>query len=507
MTFVAHAVSPGAGTVRFLAPQPAAAGNIIFLPDHANAGNAATGIFDLSTNRWNFTFAGNAKNDNAQRKFGSGTSLDFDGTGDSVTQAESGAFIPTSAETEDTGEFSFEMDLWLDGLGVNQTLYSRDNGASLHYWDLRVSSTNKIQFQGSDARATIGSLLDISGTASLTTSTWYHIAVSRQNGVSGTPGAEDIIRLFVDGQVVASQTLATANGFDETGVGADLVFGDIEAGGQPLNGRLDNIRIVVGEAFYVGPFIIPKDRHPGENDDLLAIVDPVFSSVLFLMDDGADESTTMVDISTGGAGSPHSPAIVNSVKHDNASLAFAGDTSAILFTGADAAITTASHADFQFGSVDWGFDMWFKSSVGGRIMAKYDFNSNRAFILDVGAADGVAVFHHYGAKASSSSEHVAYPALSAGNLLDDVWHHVLFTHEEIDAGASMRGSIFIDGLMRWTQGNTNFPIDVTSSPFRFGNDANLNGDYTGLIAWPRLWRGVVGPTSSFLKPTTRPPLS
>ena len=80
-------------------------------------------------------------------------------------------------------------------------------------------------------------------------------------GVNPGPGGEDEIRLFLDGVLEASISVDTAAGFFEDGnIGPR--WGDNESDGGELDGRIDNIRITIGEPVYTAAFTPPTSRHP-----------------------------------------------------------------------------------------------------------------------------------------------------------------------------------------------------------------------------------------------------
>ena len=232
-----------------------------------------------------------------------------------------------------------------------------------------------------------------------------------------------------------------------------------------------------------------------------AMVQPDFANVILLIDDGAHLSTTFVDVSD----TPHSPTAGLDVVHNNASLAFAGDTSSILFDGDSDHLNIPDHADFDLnGDVHYGMDCAFKTSVGGLLIAKYDFNSQRAFQFEVEIATGKCRFILYHSRTTGGS---ALVYTSDTVCTDDEWHHVCFTHEEVPS-ENWVGRLFVDGVLEHEEGHTQtLQIDDTTPPVRVGIDNNGNGDFTGRIAWPRMWKNTLGPTETFINPTEGPPLS
>ena len=85
----------------------------------------------------------------------------------------------------------------------------------------------------------------VSGTFSPTTNTWYHLAVDRD--------AANVVRVYVDGAVVGSATVASTI-FRST---LALVIGNDGGNVRGLLGKLDEIRITNGQARYGGAFTPP----------------------------------------------------------------------------------------------------------------------------------------------------------------------------------------------------------------------------------------------------------
>ncbi len=235
----------------------------------------------------------------------------------------------------------------------------------------------------------------------------------------------------------------------------------------------------------------------GSGAALPAFINPTFSNIVLLIDDGADEATTFTDLSSFG----HSLSREGTPHHDDGSVAFAGDTSSLLFA-ADGGINCGDHDEYDLFN-DYGMDYWvkFTSAVQKFAITKYNSTSQRAFQCRIGPA---AVFHHFSQRGSSSSF-----ASSSGDLglNDDEWHHIYFVHEVYDSGTKQRGRIFVDGILYEITLNTNLPIDATTSPIWIGQDDKDLSQFAGRIAWPRIWHGEHGHTEDFAVPTSSPPLS
>lgn len=256
---------PSGGGGSPASPQPAF-GNVIYLPDHENAANASTAITDLATgglsNPHVLTYNGNAQNSTADSKFGSGSSMLFDGTNDWVTRTPDVDFRPTAAGPNDTGEFCFESHVKFVAGATPQVTYSRYNAStSRRVWFTGINDDETAMFFGYEVGASSTTFIELASGV-LTAGVWYHIAHTRENGFSATPGEEDIVRMFVDGVMVDFVQVDDEQGFNDDGAAPGPMFGDRLSGAGDFNGRLDNIRITHNEPVYTANFTPPTARHP-----------------------------------------------------------------------------------------------------------------------------------------------------------------------------------------------------------------------------------------------------
>lgn len=198
-----------------------------------NYTNAA--IFDSAAKN-DLETVGNAQIDTGTKKFGTG-SMEFDGTGDYIVE-------PTNPNFGyGTGDFTIEFWLYLNSTGL-QTVVSNltaSNSVNPHLYyssGLRYYTNNADRITGS----------------SLSTGTWYHIAVSRASGST---------KLFIDG----TQSGSTYSDSNNYGGSAPLGIGTYWSAGSPvttdtLNGFIDDLRITKGVARYTAAFTPPNRAFP-----------------------------------------------------------------------------------------------------------------------------------------------------------------------------------------------------------------------------------------------------
>lgn len=167
------------------------------------------------------TALGDARIDAAQSKFG-GNSLLLDGTGDYLTSPDSPDW--------DLGGGDFTIDFWVRQPTVQIGIPVANYINASKGWLVQLTGTSAFFYYSVDGTTALNKAAP-SG-HSMVANTWYHIAVVRSgnnllwfvNGVSlGAPGD------------VTGLTLWNSS--------APLSIGADGAGGQPVNGNLDEVRI------------------------------------------------------------------------------------------------------------------------------------------------------------------------------------------------------------------------------------------------------------------------
>jgi len=164
--------------------------------------------------------------------------VEFDGNSDSLT-------VPASTDFTLDGEFTAEFWIYLNTIVLDSQhpspiTFSQSGGnkgqiyvnASNNYFGLWNGSSNVVT----------------TGNNSVTTGTWYHVAVTRD--------ASNNCRIFLDGVLkdTASSTVTFGN------ASGDLRIGSFNGTGGDVNGNISNLRVIKGTALYTSNFT-PK-RQP-----------------------------------------------------------------------------------------------------------------------------------------------------------------------------------------------------------------------------------------------------
>ena len=159
----------------------------------------------------------------------------FDGTGDWLTA------IDRPALRFRTGAFTIEFWIYLESSGLTQGVIAK--GTSTTGWLVSISAADKVAL-------TYGTST-IFSTGSLSTLTWYHIAVVRE----GTGSNQT--KIYIDGTNDGTGTVSTD--FNQTSV---MYIGANRTGGDALNGYIDDLRITNGYARYTANFTPPTAAFP-----------------------------------------------------------------------------------------------------------------------------------------------------------------------------------------------------------------------------------------------------
>ena len=188
------------------------------------------GIFDSAGDNVIET-VGNAQIDTTIKKYGTG-SLEFDGTGDWL-------LLPDNTEVRlGTDVFTIEMWVYRNSSGTYGLV---SKGTSTTGWSVSLNSSNQVVF--SFASSTITS------TATVSATTWTHIAVVR----TGTGTNQTTI--YVGGSSSGTGTVSTD--FSQTNV---MYIGADRVAGSPMNGYIDDLRITKGQARYTANFTPPTSE-------------------------------------------------------------------------------------------------------------------------------------------------------------------------------------------------------------------------------------------------------
>jgi hypothetical protein len=192
----------------------------------------------------NLETVGNAMVSTSVKKYGTG-SLAFDGTGDWLSVPDSQNFNFGS------GNFTIEFWIYLNSVsGTIGILGKRTNEANYAPFIMIVTSSALKVYMSIN-----GSLWAVNGlsTSTLSTSTWYNIAVTRSGST---------VYMFLNGTSVGSTGTLSGALMTNTSplyIGADS---GSPSGSSTLNGYIDDLRVTKGYARYTANFTPPTSQFP-----------------------------------------------------------------------------------------------------------------------------------------------------------------------------------------------------------------------------------------------------
>lgn len=328
-----------------------------------------------------------------------GTSADDDGAIEILDSSSAWDFHLSGTD--------FTMECWVntEGNTANIDLYQqRDDANNVVFWNI---SSTIMTFRIVDATVT-----EVNFTSTLSDGSpdrWTHLAITRV----GTT-----YRAFQDGQLLAT-----------------LVDADAAAAGYTANPRLmanhsavvhlmDEFRIVTGTGLYTVDFT-PQYAPYG-------IVASGNDSNTMLLINGKNDiggSTTIIDTSVGGVGSPHTitPSGGAKITQD---IGIFGDN-AIEFA-ASGGLVMSDSADFDFGSGDITVDCWIRLNNIN--------NVNYLFEQFDDSSTEWSFFYFHGINRLRVTEGTSTISSSNITLESGVWYHVAFER----SGDDVR--LYLDGV-------------------------------------------------------------
>ncbi|KKK69512.1 hypothetical protein LCGC14_2933280, partial [marine sediment metagenome] len=194
---------------------------------HCNGSDGSATFTDSGNTVHTMTAQGNAQLDTAQKKFGTASGL-FDGTGDYVSASDHADWDFGSSDF--TIDFQARHNTWADANYRIVGQYSFGNSNSGWTAWINGGASQNISFHYTTDGSSDNALFV---SASMTTNTWYHIAIVR-NGAN--------LMFFLNGtQQGSTQDISTSTIYNSTR--------DLEAGGDSVvnslyyDGWIDELRI------------------------------------------------------------------------------------------------------------------------------------------------------------------------------------------------------------------------------------------------------------------------
>jgi len=423
------------------------------------------------------------------------------GTGSVRTGSATGALKVDKADHYNLSG-GFTLEAWvnpadLTAKTIAPTILSKweNIAGNFRSWALYLNASNKFIFEVSPDGTGATSVILLTGTSTITTNNWYHVAVSRSgnswylfiNGVQEATTTNSIIPFSTTQPMTIGKQKVSTSG-----------YGVISS--DSFEGYIDDVRIT-NYARYTSNFTAPTAAFPNSRNEN---IDPFFSSAVLL----AHFDNTLAD--TTGKNT-----FVNSgTTFNNTTYKFGGYS---LRTGTNAYITYNGSSNFSF-TGDFTIECWINSdgtlltgstAAGAIIGCWQPLNNYRGFLIHINPSyptqlntyigDGSNVIDisanaaTYGANYSGLGGSVA-----VGSISPNTWYHYALTR----SSGILR--IFINGVKLYEVSGITQTINSNSTQFSCGSHIAGSGTqqyFSGYIDDVRITKGVARYTSNFAVPT------
>ena len=472
-------------------------------------------------------------------------SVQFDGTGDYLTLAQSNDF-------DLTGDYTYEAFIYYTDTTNNPTIFDFSAASGNYEGRLQIQAGTLYLYNAGWVSK-----------GAISANTWHHIAVT-----------QDFI--FVDGINIGSGTGAiSGSNYKVVTIGARTNNGGTSYGDY-FTGYISNARIVNGTALYTENFTVPTTTLTNvtntkllccqDNNATTAVVAPggitavgnaaasnTYNPFVYNIDNyfGVDASTSNVtkqviphsavdtlyyfcNIHSGMGGSANivtdetkadpyawknvlATPLVGSA-NDISNSVNSGSTTKTITVASDAASNTAqsnfygasfyfdgtddrlfssTSSDYTFGTGDFTIEGWVHpvANNANKTVFSTNWGANGSILITFShpSAGGAGKFGFFDYTSSSGSPKVttsnAYPI--------NTWHHVAFVRN----GTSHK--FYINGIEDGTAGYS--ASDLTRDAFIFGAVyTNGTETFNGYMSDVRVYKGVAKYTSNFVVPATSP---
>lgn len=428
---------------------------------HFDGADGSTTFTDVAGRSW--TAAGNAQIDTSEFVFGD-ASLRLDGTGDSISTADSSDHNFGSGDFTLEGRFRFSSAAGEQGLFSK---YSTGGGTSIRGYNIRYSAANggfrTVLGNGTSS----GESLNTPWTPAV--GQWYHLAFVRSGST---------YFIFVDGTKVEEYALSLTT-IQDAAIGLAIGVSQTVTNSN-FNGWVDEVRITKGAAVYTAGFAPPSSAYPDGR------------TVSLLHFDGAQDSTTFTD-QYGRVWTPHGNA-----KIDTVDSVFGG--ASLRLDGSGDYLTAAASVDFQ-PSGDFTAECWFNASsydskdflylLSNRDVSGTSFDNS--WSLGIKPSNGLSATTWVVGGGTRSIE-------GGGAIPVGTWHHVALCRD----GNTAR--LFLDGSLVGSVDMTGTTYSaVAGDMFRIGaghNGATSGRDFKGWIDEVRIIKGQALYTADFTPPSS-----
>jgi hypothetical protein len=376
----------------------------------------------------------------------------FDGTGDYLS-------VPSNTQFALSSDFTVELWVYssIAWAATRNFVNTNSGGFFLQYV---VGTGLQIGVAGSAATATF--------TTTLSSNTWYHIAVTRSSGSN---------KCFVNGVQVGS-TVTESTSYAQNG----MYIGALWEGSQPLTGHISNLRVIKGTALYTSTFTPSTTPLTAISGTSLLTCQ---NSTLI------DNSTNAFTITSNGDARP----IAVSPFTQTTSSTTLTSLGSAYFDGTGDYLTVPYSTNWDWASTNYTIDVWCHPtalSTYNPLVVKEISSGNNDWELVINSSGTVTFRYYNGAVVSFST---------TNKVTLNTWNHVAFVNN------SSALSIYINGILSATATTSGTPATSTSVPLQIGTTyGGISGAssayFTGYISDVRVTKGTALYKANFLPPST-----
>jgi hypothetical protein len=360
-----------------------------------------------------------------------------------------------AAFTYGTGDFTMECWVYLTTTGAIQYIIDQRNSGTANAVipAIYVSASNVLTYFVSNAA-------QITGTTTLTTGTWHHVAVSRSTLVT---------KMFLNG-VQEGSNYVDANNYAASRV---VINSNAATAGNYLVGYTSNVRLVKGTAVYTAnftPSTTPLTAISGTS--LLTC-----QSNRFVDNSSNNFAITRTGTPSVQPFSPFAPTSAYSTSVNGGSL----------YVPSTSSVTSAASSSYSL-TGNFTIECW------ANIPAGTSQTTYAQIILSGGANQGLHS-NFLGATNNFYMYNIGGNVASGVISNDGAWHHLAIVRN----GSTV--TFYVDGISRGTT-TTSATINFgTSTGPRIGSGNAVDNHFTGFISDVRIVNGTAVYTANFTPPT------
>ena len=376
-----------------------------------------------------------------------------------VSGSSGGIKWPTSSDWDfGTGDFTMEMwAKWPDVTAGYDALIISNGGSSTNFELYLHTGVAELSFWsgGANNRAQTTS-------SGITNNIWHHIAVVRNSGV---------LNIYVDGTSKAQNSSHT----DNLTTGHYVWVGSYNGSSSYANtSMLSDVRIT-NTAVYTSNFTPPTERLtaiPGTK--LLTCHLPYIS-------DGSPSNHTPYTIDHDVDTTAQSP-------YDNVAYSASSHTGSYYFDGSNDYLSVADHSDFNFGTGDYTFELWFhpdNPDSSWQTLLSSAYNDSGSWRIYKAPGNYIRYYYNYSSYQNSSTSEII-----------NGWHHIACVR---NSGTT---KTYINGIERASTSNDTNNINLGKAiNIGYGGPGESSTyPFEGYITDVRITKSAVY-TSNFTPPT------